>query len=159
MSDRGIVFKDKSKTVQARADECRMSHILKKYQRTGTVSHLNRYQPRYGDFADFNYEEAMNKIAQANSMFAELPSEVRREFGNDPSAFLAFVNDPAHAGKLAQLLPALAEPGTQFPDVVGGGAAEAPQEAAQAASTPSEGAPSSAPSGASEAPSGADSTS
>ena len=44
--------------------------------------------------------------------------EVRREFGNNPSAFFSYANDPANVDRLARLLPQIAEPGRQLPAVV-----------------------------------------
>ena len=119
MSERGRKCKAKSRTEQSHAKMCNINVILERAMRTGTVTHLNKYGAMYGDFADFDYEEACIKIAEAKSMFQELPSEVRKEFENDPKKFLDFVNDPENKDDLAEKLPALAAPGRQMPDVVG----------------------------------------
>ena len=115
MSERGKKVIGKSRTKQSFAKQCDINNILGKAARTGTISHLSRYQPVYGDFSNWDYNEALNKVAEAKSMFQELPAEVRDEFQNDPGRFLDFVNTPANQGKLAELLPALADPGRQLP--------------------------------------------
>ena len=115
---------------QTYKDQCDINRVLHKAQHTGTVSHVAKYGQIYADFADFDYEEAQNRLAEAQSLFFDLPSEIRREFGNRPKAFLDFVaNNPLDV--VEERLPQLAEMGRQFPDVVGGRIP--PAEAAQAA--------------------------
>ena len=47
-----------------------------------------------------SYHEAMNEIIKADDMFMELPSKVRKRFGNDPAQFLEFVSDPDNHDKI-----------------------------------------------------------
>lgn len=110
------------RTKQAFKDQCDVNQILKRAQKAGTLSHLQRYKGVYGDFSDFDFMEAQIALARGKEIFEELPSEVRRDFQNDPGRFFAFVNDPANAERLAELLPAIAEPGRYFPNPVNQGA-------------------------------------
>ena len=129
-------YKD-GRTKQAFKDSTDINKILKKAQHTGSIAHLQKYpEAIYGEFlgTDFDLLTAHQRIDQANQIFADLPSEVRGEFGNDPLRFVKFAGDPANNGKLRQLLPALAKPGSYFPNPVsrggtGAGAATAPAEA------------------------------
>lgn len=123
---------DPGRTKQEFADDCNINRIIEKFQKTGTVTHLAKHGANYGDIDPLDLHEAMNIVAKANSMFAELPSEVRREFKGDPQMFLEFVQDPANKDDLAEKLPALAKPGNQFPavDVTTMAAAMAAGEAA-----------------------------
>ena len=123
------------RTKQSFKDSCDINKILKKAQGTGSLAHLIKYpEGVYAEFdGEFGLLEAQQRIARAGEIFADLPSEVRREFGNNPLDFVAFAGDPANAGKLAELLPALAKPGNYFPNPVarggqGAGAATAPTE-------------------------------
>lgn len=123
-------------------DSCDINKMLKKAQQTGSIAHLNKYPEKiYGEFdGEFTLLEATQKIAKVGEIFAEMPSEIRREFNNNPLEFVAFANDPANVGRLAELLPKIAEPGAYFPNPVqrggqGAGAATAPVEA-QSASEP-----------------------
>ena len=105
---------------QSFKDQCDINRILDKAVRTGTLSHIARHEGFYSnELADFDYEAAQIQIAEANSVFYDLPAEIRAEFSNDPGAFRQFVvqNDEK---TIREKLPALAEPGRQFPDVIGG---------------------------------------
>ena len=106
-----------------------MNNILRKFQRTGTISHIAKYGAQYGDLSEFNYEELCKTKAAIESMYHELPSEIRREFGG-PQAFLDYVGNPDN-DPVADL-PALAEPGTQLPQLgkkaVAAGTLQEPQE-------------------------------
>lgn len=106
------------RTKQSAKDSCDIKKILARAQKAGSLSHLQKHGAYYGDFSDVgDLLTAQNRLNRANAMFAELPSEVRREFGQSPSKFFEFVNDPANKDRLAQLLPQIAEPGRFFPAV------------------------------------------
>jgi phage internal scaffolding protein len=91
------------KTEQAHKTECDMNFILKDYARTGFIRHAKENQGRYDDIAVQDFQQAMFIVAQANSMFEELPSKVRKEFHNDPSQFLSFVQNPENESKMRKL--------------------------------------------------------
>lgn len=116
MKKRKFDYSD-GRTKQAFKDSTDIVKILAKAQQVGAISHLAKYEGTYGDFADFDFAEANVKMAQARSVFEELPSEVRREFHQEPSRFFEYVNDPENVGRLAELLPEIAEPGRFFPEV------------------------------------------
>ncbi len=122
------VYKD-GRTKQAFKDQCDITKILSKAQKTGTISHLNKHEASYGDFADFDYFEAQLQIAKANTIFDELPSEVRREFNQNPQEFFEFANHPDNVGRLAELLPKIAEPGQLMPAPTRTVATEATEQA------------------------------
>lgn len=127
----------KGLTKQAFRKECDINEIMRRAQRTGSISHLQRHGASYGDFEGFDFSEAMNKIAAGKTIFEELPSEVRKDFDQSPAKFFEFVNNPANEGKLAQLLPQIAEPGRYFPVVNTGAGASQPASEPQASETPS----------------------
>ena len=130
--------KDYSKdgmTKQAFKDQTDINKILAKAQKTGTVSHLAKYEGIYGDFTDIDdLLTAHQRLTRANEIFSELPSEVRREFDQNPAGFFNFVNDPANKDRLKEVLPAIAKAGQYFPVVNEGlGGNPAAEEAAVAA--------------------------
>lgn len=139
---RELEFKD-GRTKQAFKDSTDINKMLNKAQRTGSLSHLMKYpEPVYGEFlgSEFDLLTAHNRIEKANEIFADLPSEIRNEFRNDPLAFVQFAGDPANNDKLRDLLPAIAKPGSYFPNPVerggtGAGAATAPVSESPAPST------------------------
>lgn len=107
---------DDGRTKVSFQESTEISNILERAAQAGTLSHLARYGGEYGDFADFDFVTAHEHLARAKTIFEELPSEVRREFGHNPAAFFQYANDPANEGRLAELLPQIAEPGRYFPN-------------------------------------------
>ncbi len=99
------------RTKQSFKNETDVNAIIEKHTRMGTLSHLEQWGGNYGDWGDFNFQDAQNQIASANSMFEQLPSGVRNQFNNSPEQFLKFVNDPDNKDELAKKLPELAAPG------------------------------------------------
>lgn len=93
-----------SMTEQHHAEEVEIHNIMKRYQKTGIMNHVSKFQPMYGDFINApDFLEAQQKIAAAQSMFEELPSHVRDKFGNDPAAFLEFIQDPAQVEAIEEM--------------------------------------------------------
>lgn len=111
-------YKD-GRTQKAFTDETDINKIMQRAQKTGTISHISRFQARYGDFSDFDFHAHQIKITEGREMFDLAPSEIRREFNNDPAEFFAYVNDPENKDRLHELLPGLAKPGRQNIDVTG----------------------------------------
>nr|UXQ88117.1 MAG: internal scaffolding protein [Microvirus sp.] len=101
------------RTKQSFKDETDVNAIIQKHTRMGTLSHLEQWGGNYGDWSDFDFQDAQNQIANANSMFEQLPSAVRNQFSNSPERFLDYVNDPEHENNLAELLPELGKPGNK----------------------------------------------
>lgn len=85
-----------NRTKQAPKRECDINFIIDRYQRTGMVEHVNRYQATYGDAPSADFREALELVKSASKMFADLPSKVRARFEHDPAQFLAFCEDPAN---------------------------------------------------------------
>lgn len=79
-----------SMTKQAFKAECDINNILVKYQKTGVFDHVKKFEGKYFDATETDYHESMNIVANAQSMFAELPSKAREYFDNDPANFLSF---------------------------------------------------------------------
>ncbi len=105
-------YKD-GRTKQSFKDETDINKIMKRAQKSGTISHLAKYQPRYGDFANFDFFEAQLQLSKGREIFDALPPELRSEFQQEPGKFFDYVNDPANKDELAKKLPGLAEPGRQ----------------------------------------------
>lgn len=91
------------KTLQSFKNECDINRIMKRYQQTGVIDHINRAQPRFGDIEVYDFQESMNIVLEAEARFAALPSEVRDRFGNDPARLLDFVSKPENAQEAVKL--------------------------------------------------------
>lgn len=106
----GIVFRKPSRTKQAFKDECDVNTIMSRFEKTALLEHVNRYEGRYGDFTGTpqSFHDALNQVVAAREMFMTLPAKVRREFDNDPAAFVDFVGTAGEDELRAKgLLPAL----------------------------------------------------
>lgn len=131
------------RTKQAFKDQCDINKMLAKAQQTGSMAHLVKYpEAVYGEFdGEFDLLTAQGQIAKANEIFNDLPSEIRKDFNNDPLAFVKFAGDPDNNDKLRDLLPAIAKPGSYFPNPVarggqGAGAATAPVDGGEPPGNP-----------------------
>lgn len=97
-------FSKASRTKQAFKDECDINRVMKKYEKTGVITHVNRFSGRYGDFISApDYQAACNAVLAAQDMFMTLPSKVRARFENDPRAFLEFAQNPDNVDEMREL--------------------------------------------------------
>jgi len=80
-------------TEQNHKDETDINKIVRKYNKTGLIDHLNQFEKQYADMTGYDYQDAMNTVAAANTMFEGLPSQIRNKFDNDPAKFINFVDD------------------------------------------------------------------
>lgn len=96
------VFTEPSMTKQSFKDECDINKLMDKYQKTGMINHVNKHQPTYAEYDAIDFTQAMQTIAEGQSMFEELPSQARKNFDNDPAKFMEFVNNPDNADKLVE---------------------------------------------------------
>lgn len=91
-------------TRQEFKDECDINSIMRRYQSTGELPHLNLGTAQFLDVSSsLVFQESMNFIAEAQSMFNDLPSAIRDRFHNDPSQFLEFCSNGDNRKELAQM--------------------------------------------------------
>jgi phage internal scaffolding protein len=101
---RGMKIKGESMTQQHMAAETDINNIMKKYEKTGIVTHLAKYQGDYQDFTVMpDFHTAMNTIREADEMFLTLPASVRDKFDNDPGKFVEFATDDCNHDALVDL--------------------------------------------------------
>ena len=100
-----MTFEKPSLTKQALKDECDVNKIMRRYERDGIIEHVNRFKGSYADVSEVpeDYQSALQHIALAEDMFLTLPATLRKRFGNDPGAFLAFVSDVANEDEMRAL--------------------------------------------------------
>jgi len=108
-----IVYND-GVTKQAYKDETDIVKIMARADKLGTISHLQKFEGVYADYSDFDFHEQTQKLTEGRQIFDELPMELRKEFGQSPADFFAYVNDPANKDDLQKKLPMLALPGKQL---------------------------------------------
>lgn len=103
MGKYAITFTEPSMTKQSFKDECDINQIMAKYQKTGLITHIKKFEGEYGEYDPIDFTTAMQTIAEGQSMFEELPSQARKYFDNDPSKFMEFVQNPDNVEKMKEL--------------------------------------------------------
>lgn len=93
----------KGLTEQAHKNECDMNFILRDYARTGLIRHAKQHEGKYDDIGVQDFQEAMFIVAQASSMFEQLPAAIRKRFKNDPAAFLEFAQNPDNKSEMQKM--------------------------------------------------------
>lgn len=89
------INEEKSRTQQQFKDEVNVNNIMKKYRKTGQITHLNNRTGKYADLSNAqDYFESIQTIRTASEAFDQLPSELRKRFHNEPAEMLQFINDP-----------------------------------------------------------------
>ena len=94
-----------SMTEQHHARSCDINTIMAKYQKTGVLEHLARYEPTFGDVSDLDFKRAMDTVAAVKSEFHDLPAFVRDHFDQDEAAYLAAVSTPEGLQEIRELVP------------------------------------------------------
>lgn len=95
---------DEGATHQSFKDECDINNIIKKYKRTGVLTHVTSAVGQYGDYSSVpDFHEAMNIVARAQQEFELLPAALRKRFANDPAQFLDFVGNEANLPEMRSL--------------------------------------------------------
>lgn len=120
-----------TRTKQSFKKECDINVIMAKYQKTGAITHFNKHQHNYGMADGQTFQDAMNLVCEAQEMFNDLPSSIRTRFGNDPAAFLDFVQNEDNADEMARM--GLIEQSTEQTDSM---ESAAEVESSEAAETP-----------------------
>ena len=97
-------LKQKSPTQQHQAKSADIQFIMKQFNKTGLVNHINAVQGRYEDYPTaFEFKEAQDLIANAKSMFETVPHEIRAKFHNEPGEFVDFMTNEANRDAIFEL--------------------------------------------------------
>ncbi len=93
-----------SLTDQAGKDAADIKNIIRRHDRGEIILNVQKGAAQYGDFTELNeFQENMNFIASAKESFAEIPSKIRKRFGNDPGEFYEFVTNPENQDEMVKL--------------------------------------------------------
>lgn len=85
---------DKLLTEQSHKQSCDIHTIMRKYEKTGMVTHLANYSGQYMDMASApDFQTAQTILAETRSMFETIPARIRADFDNDPGRFLDFIQN------------------------------------------------------------------
>lgn len=108
-----------SRTRQEFAEECDINTIMRRYEATGIISHIDQREPMYLDLAGLDVPDlatAMEVLRVAEASFMSLPATVRREFDDDVHSFVAFAENPANVDKMREW--GLAKKPDPLPDAI-----------------------------------------
>jgi len=95
---------EESRTQQHLAAETDVNAIMRKYEKTGVLTHVARYAGEYGDFSGVpDYQTGLNMVMAADEMFSSLPARIRDRFNNDPARFIAFATDAKNLEELQKM--------------------------------------------------------
>lgn len=93
-----------SMTQQHMRNECDINTIMRRWQKTGVINHVNTHAGDYGDYVNaVEYQEALNAVIEADNAFNSLPSSLRKKFDNSPAEFLQFVQNPDNLEEMYDL--------------------------------------------------------
>jgi len=89
---------------QSFKEECDINGIMSRFEKSGLMDHVNKFQGDYGDFTEAqDYHTSMNQILAAQAAFDSLPAKMRSRFGNQPAAFLEFVEDESNEDEMREM--------------------------------------------------------
>ena len=71
-----------------------INRMVKKYSVGEIQQQATAFEGVYGDFDDIDYQTALTKIAKADEIFNQIPSEIRQQFNNSAGQFIDFVTNP-----------------------------------------------------------------
>lgn len=93
---------------QSQRDQCDINKIIRKYDKTGLITHVRNVEARYGDVTGLEFKTAMDRVIEMQQLFDQMPSHIRKRFSNDPALYLEFMENPENrdeAIKLGLILP------------------------------------------------------
>ena len=91
------------RTQQHQKDECDINLIIKRHSPEQLALMASQNEGNYGDATSVDYHSAQNIIANANTMFNELPSDIRNQFNNDPATFLDFTANKENFAEMREM--------------------------------------------------------
>lgn len=103
------------RTRQEAKQECDVNFIVNQHKRGLVTAHVVRTVGEYGFVPASDFRECMERVREAQEVFAVLPAETRKFFRNDPAEFVEFSRDPKNVQKLVELKLAVPKPGPEAP--------------------------------------------
>ncbi|QXP08131.1 MAG: internal scaffolding protein [Arizlama microvirus] len=90
-------------TEQGHKDECDVNNIIKKYDSTGLLTHVAKFEAVFADVGSVDFKEALDRQIEIGNRFMELPSEIRKTFENNPVNYLSFLEKPENYAKSVEM--------------------------------------------------------
>jgi len=91
------------RTKQSFAEEADINTLIRRFGIDGPFPSGVR-MPSFGDFSNVtSYQDALHVLRSAEQSFMALPAHVRSRFGNNPSAFVEFCDDPSNRAEALKM--------------------------------------------------------
>jgi len=90
-------------TEQSHKDMCDINKIIAKYDRTGLITHVSNFEAKFGDMTGIDFKIMQDKVASAQTMFNQLPVNIRNRFDNDAQQLLLFMDDSENRQEAIEL--------------------------------------------------------
>jgi len=102
-NESALLCDDPSLAIQSAEEESNINTIVRRFGLTGELP-KDVKMPQSGDFTNIpDFHTAMNIVRKTQEEFLRVPAELRARFGNDPQAFMAFVEDDANYDEARRL--------------------------------------------------------
>lgn len=112
-NESALICSDPSLAIQSAEEESNINTIVRRFGLTGELPNDVK-MPQSGDFTNLpDFHTAMNIVRKTQEEFLRVPADLRARFGNDPQAFMRFVEDDANyeeARRLGLLKPVAVVP-------------------------------------------------
>lgn len=93
-----------SRAKQSFQSDTDINNIMKKYEKTGLIDHIQNAQGKYGNFIiGGDYHDHLNSVMEAKASFNLLTASIRTKFDNDPAKFLQFAQNPENKDELISM--------------------------------------------------------
>ena len=90
-------------TEQSHEPDCNINNIVRKHGMDLIAQTAQLQNFTYDDNPNNDFQETMNAILKAKDSFSQVPSDIRKQFDNDPAKFLDFIHNPANQTKLVEM--------------------------------------------------------
>lgn len=86
---------------QSKKEEVDINNIVKRAGSAELIAKVNSLVNwTYDDVTGNDFKESMNALIKARDTFDNVPSDIRKQFGNDPAEFMDFVQNPDNSQQL-----------------------------------------------------------
>ncbi len=99
----GLKTKNDNLVEQHHKDDVDINKIIPRYDKSGVLQEMMEFEGQYADLTGINYQDMVDTVANANSAFETLPSELRAMFDHDPAKMLSFMDDESNNEKMYEL--------------------------------------------------------
>jgi len=85
---------------QSHKDEVNINNIVKRHGMDLIAKTAALQQFTYDNNPNNDFQETMNMILKAKDSFSSVPSEIRKQFDNDPAKFMDFIHNDENQQQL-----------------------------------------------------------